>query len=264
MSSEPTTSHELRVEDLTVRYGHAVAVSGVSLVVPGGSVTALVGPNGAGKSSVLLSVYGSVSSSGRILVDGEDMSRLRPAVRARRGVAIVPQGRRLFPHLSVRDNLRVMAETLKLPGRSVNEALARFPILQERVKSPAGVLSGGEQQMLVVARALMGSPRVLLLDEMMTGLAPRIVRELAETVRSLAQSGVAVLMSEPSIGILAPTINRGYVLIRGRTVATEEGGGEALNRSYQSAMGVALPGVAPHAESVKQQVGSNGGGDNER
>ena len=233
-------SSELRTEGLTVRYGHAAALTDVTISAPGGSVTAVVGPNGAGKSSLLLAVYGSVSATGKVIVDGEDISRLRPIVRARQGVAVVPQGRQLFPRLNVRDNLQVMAETLRLPASAVDEAMDRFPILRDRARSLAGVLSGGEQQMLVVSRALMRNPRVLLLDEMMTGLAPRIVQSLSETVAGLAKEGVAVLMAEPSIGSLRPLITRGYVLIRGTVIATEENGGHALDASYQSAMGVEL------------------------
>jgi len=232
--------HELRTEALTVRYGRAAALTEATITAPGGSVTAVVGPNGAGKSSLLLAIYGSVPSSGNVIVDGEDLSRLRSIFRARGGVALVPQGRRLFPRLSVRDNLQVMAETLRLPGSAVDEALDRFPILRERVRSLAGVLSGGEQQMLVVSRALMGTPRVLLFDEMMTGLAPRVVHSLAETVTQLAKDGVAILLAEPSIGALRSMITRGYVLIRGQVISTTEGGGVALDNAYQSAMGVEL------------------------
>lgn len=252
-------SAELRTDGLTVRYGHAVAVSGATISAPGGAVTAVVGPNGAGKSSLLLGVYGSVAATGRVLVDGEDMARLPPISRARRGIALVPQGRRLFPRLSVRDNLRVMAETLRLPPSCVDEALDRFPNLKERVRVAAGVLSGGEQQMLVVSRALMGSPRVLLLDEMMTGLAPRIVLELAETVKELARSGVAVLLAEPNIGMLTPTVTRGYVLVRGGVVASSEEGGAGLERAYRSALGIgADAGGGPDPRRLDEPAGSEG------
>ena len=233
-------SHELVVEDLRVTYGRAIAVHGASLQAAGGSVTALAGPNGAGKSSALLAIYGSVGSTGRVLVDGEDVSRLKPAARARRGIALVPQGRQLFAHLTVRENLQVMAEMLRLKRGAVDDALARFPILVERSRSLAGVLSGGEQQMLVVTRALMGSPRVLLLDEMMTGLAPMIVQQLAATFQELAASGTAVLLAEPSIGALHHRIDRGYVLIRGEVVASDEGGGASLDHAYQRAVGLTL------------------------
>ncbi|GAA3295421.1 ATP-binding cassette domain-containing protein [Dactylosporangium vinaceum] len=232
------SSHELRLEGLTVRYGHASAVTALDLTAPGGTVTALVGPNGAGKSSALLAAYGSVAATGKVFLDGEDVSRLRPAARARAGIAVVPQGRQLFPKLNVADNLQVMAELLRLPRSAVDTAIDRFPILRTRLRSLVGVLSGGEQQMLVVSRALMGSPRVLLLDEMMTGLAPLIVQELLRTVTALAGEGVAVLMAEPSLGAVRGAVDRGYVLVRGETVAVVETGGKALDAEYQQRMGV--------------------------
>jgi len=225
------------VEGLAVRYGHASAVAGVDLVAPGGTVTALVGPNGAGKSSLLLAAYGSVAATGRVFLDGEDVSRLKPAARARAGIAIVPQGRQLFPRLNVADNLQVMAELLRLPRSAVDTALDRFPILRTRLRSLVGVLSCGEQQMLVVSRALMGSPRVLLLDEMMTGLAPLIVQELLTTVTALAAEGVAILMAEPALGAVRTAVDRGYVLVRGALVAQSDEGGEALDTAYRTAIG---------------------------
>ncbi len=234
--------HEFRVEGLTVRYGRAAALTDVTLTAPGGSVTAVVGPNGAGKSSLLGCGYGSVAGTGRVFLDGEDVTRLGAARRARAGIAIVPQGRQLFPRLNVRDNLLVMAELLRLPRSAVDGALDRFPILRTRVRSLVGVLSGGEQQMLVVSRALMGSPRVLLLDEMMTGLAPLIVAQLAETVAGLARDGVAVLLAEPSIGALGGIVDRGYVLVRGSIVDGTEDGGAALDHRYRAALGATLAG----------------------
>lgn len=229
---------ELLVEQLSVRYGRAVALRNVDIHAEGGTVTAVVGPNGAGKSSLLLGIYGSVSATGRIVFDGKDITDSRAATRARNGIAIVPQGRQLFPKLTVRENLQVMAEALRLSKREVDHALSRFPILEERSRLLAGVLSGGEQQMLVVSRALMGSPRLLLLDEMTTGLAPLIVQQLSEAVVALAAEGVAVVIAEPSISPVRSVIGRGYVLIRGEVVAVEEAGGARLDRAYQTAMGV--------------------------
>jgi branched-chain amino acid transport system ATP-binding protein len=237
------SSHELAIESMTVRYGHASALADVSLVAPGGAVTALVGPNGAGKSSLLLAAYGSVVGRGQVRLDGEDVSKLSPAARARAGIAIVPQGRQLFAKLNVLDNFRVMAELLRLPNSAVDDAVDRFPILRTRMRSLVGVLSGGEQQMLVVSRALMGKPRVLLLDEMMTGLAPLIVAELARTVSALAAEGVAVLMAEPAIGAVRDIINRGYVLVRGSVVAQRDDGGRALDEAYRTAIGIERPAI---------------------
>jgi branched-chain amino acid transport system ATP-binding protein len=243
--------HELRVEGLSVRYGQAKAVSNVDFVVPGGTVTGLVGPNGAGKSSAVLAAYGSVPASGKVFLDGEDVSKLSPAKRARAGIAVVPQGRQLFPHLNVADNLAVMAELLHLPRSAVDGALDRFPILRARLRSLAGVLSGGEQQMLVVSRALMGSPRVLLLDEMMTGLAPLIVRELAQTVTGLARDGVAVLLAEPALGGLRTVVKRGYVIVRGEIVASTEDGGTELERLNRKAIGMEIAEAQAEVEAVE-------------
>ncbi len=243
--------HELRVEGLSVRYGQAQAVSNVDIVVPGGTVTALVGPNGAGKSSAVLAAYGSVPATGKVFLDGQDVSKLSPAKRARAGIAIVPQGRQLFPHLNVADNLAVMAELLRLPRSAVDGALDRFPILRTRLRSLAGVLSGGEQQMLVVSRALMGSPRVLLLDEMMTGLAPLIVRELAATVTALAKEGVAVLLAEPALGGLRGVVRRGYVIVRGELVASTQDGGVELERLNRRAVGMEIAEAQAEVDAVE-------------
>lgn len=233
-----TAAHELAAGDVTVRYGHAIAVRGVDVTIPGGAVTAIVGPNGAGKSSLLLALYGSVGARGRITLDGDDVSRMSATERARAGIALVPQGRQLFPRLTVRENLQLMVDLLRsVPKSAVDEALDRFPILRQRSRRLAGVLSGGEQQMLVVARALMTDPKVLLLDEMTTGLAPKIVRELGDTVAALAADGVAVAVAEPSIAPVRRVVTRGVVLIRGeiRATATTPAG---LDKAYQSAMGL--------------------------
>lgn len=230
--------HELSATGVTVRYGDAIAVRDVDLVAPGGRVTAVVGPNGAGKSSLLLAIYGSIAATGTFSVDGEDVSTLSTTERLRAGVALVPQGRQLFPRLTVRENLQIVAELLRLGPAHVDAAMDRFPILSERSKALAGVLSGGEQQMLVVTRALMGEPRVLLLDEMMTGLAPKIVAELAETVAELATSaGIPVVVVEPSLGAISRIVDIGVVLVRGEIVAWADEVDELGDR-YRSAMGV--------------------------
>jgi branched-chain amino acid transport system ATP-binding protein len=232
-------THNLAVEGITVRYGHALALGSASLDVPGGSVTALVGPNGAGKSSLLLAAYGSVRSVGRVMMDGKDVSRYSAMRRARAGMTLVPQGRQVFPTLTVRENLVIMCRLLGLPSDRVDQAMERFPILRARAGLPAGNLSGGEQQMLAVSRALMGSPKVVLFDEMSTGLAPKIVDGLMDTAEELAASGVAVLMAEPSIGVIRDRVDRGYVLLRGEVVAQADGGA-ALDAVYEEKMGMAL------------------------
>ncbi|MDA8371146.1 MAG: ABC transporter ATP-binding protein [Nocardiopsaceae bacterium] len=233
-------SNGLEVRNLSVRYGKAQALKGVDLYAPPGKITAVVGANGAGKSSLLLGLYGSVAASGSVLVNGHDVAGLPPARRAKSGVAIVPQGRQLFPRLTVRENLQVMAEALRLPHGAVDVAIDRFPRLRERERNLAGVLSGGEQQMLVVTRALMGDPKVLLLDEMNTGLAPVIVQDLLERVAELARAGTIIVIAEPSIAMVRDRIDRGYVLVRGQVTAIEEGGGHALDAAYQREMGVSV------------------------
>ena len=228
----------LRLESIEVRYGRAVAVDGVTLDVPPGTVTALLGPNGAGKSSLVLAAYGTVRARGTVRLDGRDLSRVGATRRARGGLAVVPQGRQLFRRLTVRDNLTVAAEQLRLPRTAVDEALERFPILATRQRSLAGVLSGGEQQMLAVSRALLGRPRVLLLDELATGLAPKVVQALGDTVRELAGDGMAVLLAAPELAALRHAVDRGHVLVRGRLVATVEGGFAPLQDAYEAALGL--------------------------
>lgn len=230
-------SADLTVTDLTVRYGMATAVEKATLTVPAGRITAVVGPNGAGKSSLALGVYGAVESTGAVSLGGADLSSMPSIDRARGGLAIVPQGRQLFPKLTVRDNLQVMAELLKLKGRAVDEALDRFPVLRERENRLAGVLSGGEQQMLVVSRALMGNPHCLVLDEMMTGLAPKIVSGLSDAIRDIADRGASVLIVDPAIGPLQGVIDRGYVLLRAQ-LSTAYEDVVALEDGYQRAMGI--------------------------
>ncbi|MCZ7587504.1 MAG: ATP-binding cassette domain-containing protein [Gaiella sp.] len=229
-------THSVVLDDIVVRYGKATAVEGASLDAVGGRITALVGPNGAGKSSLLLAAYGAVEASGRVIVDGEDIAELSSTRRARSGIAIVPQGRQTFPRLSVSENLQVMAETLHLSRadtrQEVERALDHFPVLRERSKQLAGLLSGGEQQMLAIARALMASPRVVLFDEMLTGLAPIIVDELLVAARELAERGIVVLVAEPSIGAIADQVDRGFILIRGQIGSVVEGG-ERLASAYE-------------------------------
>lgn len=228
---------DMRIEGLSVFYGRATAVQDASFVVPAGRVTAVVGPNGAGKSSLALGVYGSVTAQGKVSLGDDDLSGLAPIARARAGLAIVPQGRQLFPRLSVRDNLQVMAELLDLRRDAVEAALDRFPVLRERENRLAGVLSGGEQQMLVVSRALMGEPRALILDEMMTGLAPKIVAALVEAIRRIADDGASVLILDPALGPLQSLVDRGHVLLRAELSGPYDDAA-SLDDAYQRAMGV--------------------------
>jgi len=227
----------LELDRVTVRYGSAVAVRDVSLVAPAGEVTAIVGPNGAGKTSLAGSIYGSVSATGTIKFDGRGIQNLSALDRVRSGFAYVPQGRQLFMRMSVRENLRVGADLLGLKAEAVETAFERFPILRERSESYAGVLSGGEQQMLVLGRALLETPKVLLLDEMMTGLAPKIVAELRALVGGLAAEGVTVIVTEPALTALKSVVDRGYVMQRGELVR-ECDSAATLDNAYKQSMGV--------------------------
>ena len=231
-------SHVLRVVDVDVRYGKAIAVEGASIELTSGVTTALLGPNGAGKSSLFNAVAGVVPArAGRVELDGNDITSLSATERARDGLVLVPQGRQLFPRLTVTENLQVVADSLKCPRAALDEALDRFPILRERSKAIAGVLSGGEQQMLALARGLMSRPRVLLLDEPTLGLAPTIVNNLMKTVRSLAGDGIAVAIAEPSMQVVRGNVDRGVILIRGR-VAKVAADQDELESSYRSLMSI--------------------------
>ena len=227
----------LELDRVTVRYGSAVAVREVSLAAPAGEVTAIVGPNGAGKTSLAGSIYGSVPATGTIRFDGREIQKLSALDRVRSGFAYVPQGRQLFMRMSVRENLRVGADLLGLKAEAVETAFERFPILRERSESYAGVLSGGEQQMLVLGRALLETPKVLLLDEMMTGLAPKIVAELRALVGGLAAEGVTVIVTEPALTALKSVVDRGYVMQRGELVR-ECDSAATLDNAYKQSMGV--------------------------
>jgi branched-chain amino acid transport system ATP-binding protein len=213
----------LEVTDLEVRYGNVVAVKGVSLRVRPGEVVAVIGPNGAGKTSTLRAISGLVrSAGGRVLLGPRDISRW-PAHRVvALGLAHAPEGRRLFPHMSVLDNLKMGAYRRRSAGdvrRSLSAVERRFPRLAERRRQLAGTLSGGEQQMLAIGRALMAEPTLLLLDEPSFGLAPLVVREIARTVRSVnEEQGVTVLLVEQNARMALGLASRAYVMEAGRIV----------------------------------------------
>ncbi|MEV3965602.1 ATP-binding cassette domain-containing protein [Nocardia sp. NPDC050193] len=220
-----------------VRYGKAVAVRETALEARSAEVTAVVGPNGAGKSSLLSALFGSTPATGTVLVDDNDLSGAPAQKRLRAGIAFVPQGRQLFPHLTVRENLEIGARLLGARDDVLETAFERFPILRTRSKQLAGVLSGGEQQMLLLARALLVRPRALLLDEMTTGLSPKIAGELLDHVRGLADSGITVLVAEPALYRVAGIVDRGYVMIRGSLSAPQNGPDE-LDTAYRAALGM--------------------------
>ncbi len=210
----------LQVERLQVRYGQIAAVVDASLEVDRGEIVALLGPNGAGKSTLLRAIGGLLrAASGQVSFDGRDITRIRGDLVARRGISLVPEGRGIFPALSVEDNLRMGGYWA---ADEYRERLARvdeyFPVLARRRRQQAGSLSGGEQQQLAVGRALMAQPRLLMLDEMSLGLAPRVVAELFEILRRINRDGTAVLIVEQRVPQALALAQRVYVMQRGTVV----------------------------------------------
>ena len=227
----------LEIRNVCVRYGKATAVQSAGLSVRPGTLTVLVGPNGCGKTSLLNAVMGVIKhDAANITLSGRSLDALSPVQRVAAGLVLVPQGRQLFRHMTVRDNLLVVSTAFGIPKASVEQALDRFPILRERQKSLAGVLSGGEQQMLALTRALMCDPSMLLLDEPTLGLAPTIVSGLNEVLLGMRDQGKSILIAEPTMRLLPRTLNYGYIMLRGRIVSEGEGY-QDLERLYSGLMG---------------------------
>jgi len=209
----------LEVGDLHVSYGRVEAVRGVSLSLAPGQIVSVIGPNGAGKTTLLAAVMGLLPSSGTLRFEGEDLRAIDVEARVERGLCLVPEKRELFGDLSVFDNLmlggfvhRSRGEALK---RSLQVVYGRFPRLAERRKQRASTLSGGERQMLALGRALMSSPRLLMLDEPSLGLAPLMVQEILSIVRGLREDGVSILLVEQNARAALESSDQGYVLETG-------------------------------------------------
>jgi branched-chain amino acid transport system ATP-binding protein len=236
----------LSIEELRVTYGGAVeAVRGVSMEVPDGAVVAVLGSNGAGKSTLLRTISGTLRlhrgrvDAGTVTFEGTDLTRSDPGQTVRRGVVQVPEGRRIFGRLTVEENLR--AGGMGNRDRAAKaQAVARvhdlFPVLQERSGQRAGLLSGGEQQMLAIGRALMASPRLLLLDEPSLGLAPRIIGQIGEVIAEINRQGTSVLLVEQNATMALGVADRAYVLDVGRVSlsgdARELAGTDEVQRLY--------------------------------
>ena len=209
----------LEVRDLHAAYGDSMVVQGVSLTVEAGQVAAVLGRNGVGKTTLIRAIAGlTPARAGTVLFNGEDVTTLPAHIIARRGVGLVPQGRRLFASLDVREHLVLGDRPGNGHGWNIARVLGLFPRLRERQHQVAGSLSGGEQQMLAIARALMSNPRVLLMDEPSEGLAPLLVRELGRIVAALRAEGTAILLVEQNLAIALRVADHVYLMSKGRIV----------------------------------------------
>jgi branched-chain amino acid transport system ATP-binding protein len=209
----------LQMEGVHAHYGHIHALRGVDVEVQVGEIVTLIGANGAGKSTLMMCLFGNPrASAGRIVFDGEDISRVPTHEIARRGIALVPEGRRIFPRMTVMENLQIGAARADPANYDADIArvYAMFPILEQRAAQRAGTLSGGEQQMLAIGRALMSRPKLLLLDEPSLGLAPIYIRRIFQIVRELNRDhGITVLLVEQNANQALRVAHRAYVLQHG-------------------------------------------------
>jgi len=231
----------LELDDVHAGYGRSIVLHGVSVGVPAGGVAAVMGHNGAGKSTLLRTAVGLLKPrSGRVLLAGEDVSRLHAHERVRRGVAYVPQGQQSFPHLTTEENLLLIADGRGAAGKAaMAEALDLFPALTRLRSRRAGLLSGGQRQQLAIARALVTGPRLLLLlDEPTEGIQPSVVAEIQETILALTRrGGLSVLLVEQHVGFALRAAERYYVLESGR-VTSSGAGGEAAQAEVREALTV--------------------------
>ena len=212
----------LEVEALSARYGEVEALRGVDLCVNEGELVAVLGPNGAGKSTLMRALMGLVATEGSVRFRRRDVPRRKPADAAAMGLVLVPEGRGIFAPMSVAENLELGAYLLNDKAefaRRHDRVLSLFPRLKERLTQTAGSLSGGEQQMLAVGRALMSEPQLLLLDEPSLGLAPRIVEEILEKLGALNRAGLAIVLVEQKAPLALKLANRAYIMAVGRIAA---------------------------------------------
>ena len=220
----------LAVSDLHAFYGKSHILQGVSLGVGEGEIVSLLGRNGVGRSTTIKAIMGDVRAQGSVRFRGEEICGLPPYVIARKGLGYVPENRDIFPTLTVRQNLLLGVKNPRRPGRwSVDDMFHLFPVLGERAEQPGAVLSGGEQQMLTMCRTLVGDPHLIMVDEPTEGLAPMLVRQVADLLVEIAQRGVAVLLVEQKLTIALAIARRVYVMGHGRVVF--EGTPEDLRRN---------------------------------
>ena len=230
----------LSVKDITVHYGKAIAVDSVSLEVAEGAVVTIIGANGAGKSTILKALSGLISlTSGEIWFLDRRIDGMAPFHIVSLGLSHIPEGRRLFPYLTVLSNLKLGASLRKDNAhitKDMDEAFEHFPILRERRNQKAGTLSGGEQQMLAIARSLMARPKLLLMDEPSLGLAPKLVHELVPIITNINERGVSVLLVEQNVPLALQVAERAYALQVGKVILEgdidEFKGSEIVKRAY--------------------------------
>ncbi len=227
----------LKIRDLKVNYGGIEAVKGISLDVPAGEIVTLIGANGAGKSSTLRAISGLVKpQSGSIEFMGEDITGKNPTEIVTRGVTLVPEGRKIFPDLTVKENLRVGAYLRKDDiTDDLNWVYELFPRLKERSWQAGGTLSGGEQQMLAVGRALMGRPKLIMMDEPSLGLAPLVVRGIFDIIKEINRRGMTILLIEQNANMALKTAHLGYVMETGRITMTGSGHELLTNEAVKAA-----------------------------
>lgn len=228
----------LSVAGVRTFYGHIEAVRGVDLEVNGGEIVTLIGANGAGKSTLLMTICGNPrAATGRIVFDGAEITRSSTHEIIRRGIAQAPEGRRIFPRMTVVENLQLGATTAPEEHfeADLERAFTLFPILEQRRNQRGGTLSGGEQQMLAIARALMSRPRLLLLDEPSLGLAPMVVKQIFATIREINDAGTTVFLVEQNAYHALRLANRGYVMANGRIILSGTGKELLENEEVRSA-----------------------------
>jgi len=226
----------LKIKKLTVQYGPLPALYEISLEVKHGEIVSLLGPNGAGKTTLLLTLSGILKTTeGRVIFEGEDITNLNPHKIVSKGIGQVPQGRHIFPTLSVIDNLMMGAYLHRNEKKEIKKDLEwiyqLLPVLKERTHQRAGTLSGGEQQMLSIGRAMMGRPKLLLLDEPSLGLAPRLMDEVFATFKEMNQKGLTLFIIEQEIHLSLSISKRGYLLRNGRVI--KEGSASTLMESRE-------------------------------
>lgn len=227
----------LKISDLKVNYGGIEAVKGISFDVPEGEIVTLIGSNGAGKSSTLRTIAGLVKpAGGTISLQGEDITGKDPTAIVTKGVTLVPEGRRIFPDMTVLENLKIGAYLRKDDlSDDLNWVFELFPRLKERSWQAGGTLSGGEQQMLAVGRALMSRPRVLMMDEPSLGLAPLVVRDIFSIIQEINKQGVTILLIEQNANMALKIADIGYVLETGRITLTGTGSELMANDAVKEA-----------------------------